>query len=229
MKTIFSIIISYLLICNTFAQRIVEETLPLSKNQEVKLEFDFAEDIKISTWDKNEVYVKATVNINVGEDNDKFQFNTKKGSGFVRIESEIKDLDKLYGNCTTIIIEDGDTTIINGNHTKMDLLFEVFLPQKTELTLSTINGDIELQGLTGPLDISTINGEIDLHIPSSHKANIEMSTINGTMYTNLDIDLTEEKTNLCKVGGDVKTKLNGGGVSIDLETINGVIFLRKAN
>jgi len=101
MKTIFSIIISYLLICNTFAQRIVEETLPLSKNQEVKLEFDFAEDIKISTWDKNEVYVKATVNINVGEDNDKFQFNTKKGSGFVRIESEIKDLDKLYGNCTT--------------------------------------------------------------------------------------------------------------------------------
>jgi len=133
------------------------------------------------------------------------------------------------GIALPIIIEDGDTTIINGNHTKMDLLFEVFLPQKTELTLSTINGDIELQGLTGPLDISTINGEIDLHIPSSHKANIEMSTINGTMYTNLDIDLTEEKTNLCKVGGDVKTKLNGGGVSIDLETINGVIFLRKAN
>lgn len=229
MKTIISIIISCLLISNTIAQRIVEESLALSNNQDVKLEFDFAEDIKVKTWDKNEVYVKATVNINGGENNDKFQFNTKKSSGFVSIESKIKDLDKLYGNCTTIIIEDGDTTIINGNHTKMDLLFEVFLPAKTELTLSTINGDIELNGLTGPLDISTINGEIDLHISSTHKANIQMSTINGTMYTNLDLDFTDEKTNLCKIGGDVNTKLNGGGVNIDLETINGVIFLRETN
>ena len=228
MKTIFSIIAFCLLFNIQYAQRIVEESMPLSNNQEVKLEFDFADDIKVYTWDKNEVYIKATVNINNGEDNDKFQFNTRKGSGYVSIESEIKDLDKMYGNCTTIIIKDGDTTITNGGHNKLDLLFEVFLPAKTELTLSTINGDIELKGLTGPLDISTINGEIDLHIPSSHKANIEMSTINGTMYTNFDLDLNDEKNNLCKIGGDVHTKLNGGGVNIDLETINGVIFLREA-
>lgn len=229
MKIILTTIVSCLLVINTFAQRIIEESLPVSNNQEVKLEFDFADDIIVKTWDKNEVYVKATVNINDGKDNEKFEFHTKKGSGFVSIESKIKDLNKLYGDCRTIIIKEGDTTIINGNHTRLDLLFEVFMPAKTELNLSTINGDISIIGLVGPLDISTINGEIDLHVASSHKANIEMNTINGTMYTNLDLDLTDKKSNLCKVGGDVYTKLNGGGVKIELETINGTIFLREAN
>jgi len=228
MKTIFSILICCLLISQTFAQRIVEERMPLSQGQGVKLDFNFADDIKVNAWYKNEVYVKATVNINNGEDNDKFVFYTKKGSGYVSIESEIKDLDKMYGNCSTIIIEDGDTIIINGSGNQLDILFEVYLPANTELELSTINGDIQLKGLTGVLDISTINGEIDLHLNSSHKADLKMTTINGTMYTNFDLQFSDTKTNLRKIGGDINTKLNGGGVIIELETINGTIFLRKA-
>jgi hypothetical protein len=228
MKSIFLIILCSALFYQISAQKIVEESLSVSKDQEIKLDFDFATDIKVNSWNKAEVYVKAIVNLNDGKDNEKFHFITKKGSDFVSIESEIKDLDKMYQNCTTIIIEDGDTTIINGGHNHFDLNFEVFMPSSHKLNLSTINGDIELVGLSGPMEINTINGEIDLHLNPSQKADLEMSSINGTFYTNFDLDLEDRKDKLCRVGGNVHTQLNGGGKSIELETINGAIFLRKA-
>lgn len=209
------------------AQRIVEERITLSKDQSISLDFDFAENIVVKSWDKNEVYVKATVNINDNEDNQNFKFISKKGSGYTSIKSEIDNLKNL--SCQTIIIEDGDTTYINGKGADMDLYFEVFIPGDYELKLETINGDIELQGLSGPLDINTINGEIDLFITDNLKADLSLRTINGTMFTDLDIEISQSKNNLCKVGGNVDTKLNGGGNEINLATINGTIYIRRAN
>ena len=228
MKAIFLLIVCCVVSFQISAQKIVEVTEPISSDQELKLEFDFASDITVTSWNKNEVYVKATVDINNGEDNDKFEFKTKKGSGFISIESKINDLDKMYQNCTTIIIEDGDTTIINGDHNRFDIDFEVFMPSSLKLQLSTINGDVELIGISGPMEISTINGEVDLHLDPNQKADLEMSSINGTFYTNFDLDIKNRKDNLCKIGGDVHTQLNGGGRTIALETINGAIYLRKA-
>ncbi|MBL7104960.1 MAG: hypothetical protein ISS18_11585 [Bacteroidales bacterium] len=228
MKTLTIILTLSFFSIQLSAQRIVEESMPVSSNQEIRLDFDFADDIFIKAWDKSEVYVKATVNINEGKDNNKFKFISRKGFGYISIKSEIEDLNKLSTNCRTIIIKNGDTTIINGMGAQINLTFEVFMPPDVELALETINGNIEIKGLTGPMEIETINGEIDLYISSDHKADLSMSTINGTMYTNLDPEFISEKDNMCKVGGDVDTKLNGGGVDIDLETINGTIYLRKA-
>jgi len=226
MKTLIMILVISFFSIQLSAQRIVEESMAVSSNQEIRLDFDFADDITVKSWDKQEVYVKATVNINDGKDNDRFKLISNKGSGYISIKSEIKNLDKL--SCKTIIIKDGDTTIINGMGAQMNLTFEVFMPPDVELSLETINGSIEIKGLTGPMEIETINGEIDLYISSDHKADLSMSTINGTLYTNLNLEFISRKDNMCKVGGDVDTKLNGGGVDIDLETINGTIYLRKA-
>lgn len=211
---------------NISAQRIVEESASLTSNQSIKLDFDFADKITVKSWDKNEVYIKATVNINDNEDNDRFKFFTKKNSGYVSIKSEIENLKDL--SCNTIIIEDGDTTYINGMGTQMHINFDVLLPANSDLELETINGDIELQGLSGPLDINTINGEIDMSVTENQKLDLSLRTINGTMYTNLDMEISQSKNNLCKVGGNVDTKLNGGGKEVNLETINGTIYLRRA-
>jgi len=227
MKTLLSIAILWLIVLQTNGQRTVEKKHTVSSNHKIHLEFDFADEINIQTWDKNEVYVKAIVNINEGENNDNFKFNVKEGSTFLSIESEIEDLDKIARECSTIIIEDGDTTFYSSNGAKMDLHFEVFLPDKLDTHVETINGDIQIKGLTGPMDISTINGEIELFIPYNLKADLNMETINGTMYTDLDLDIQNKKNNMCKIGGDIETKLNGGGSEINLSTINGVMYLRK--
>lgn len=226
MKTLFITIVVGMLSLQISAQRVVEETISLTKDQSIKLDFDFADNIIVKSWNKNEVYVKATVNINNNEDNENFKFITRKGSGYISIKSEIENLKHL--SCQTIIIEDGDTTYISGMGAQMDIDFEVLIPTNSELSLETINGDIELHGLTGSLDINTINGEIDMFVSDNLKVDLSLRTINGTMYTDLDMEINQSKDNLCKIGGNVETKLNGGGKEVNLETINGTIYLRKA-
>ena len=98
------------------------------------------------------------------------------------------------------------------------------------LVLSTINGNVEVTFSTvskdKPISIATINGEIDVTLPASTPANIEMSNIQGNMYS--DFDFHSDDKNMKKVGGgSVHAQINGGGVDIKLRTINGNIYLRK--
>ncbi len=227
MKTIYILLIIVSITLNVSAQRIVEKTIPVTKNQKIELDFQFADDIIVNAWDKNEVYVKATVNINYGEDNDKFEFDIFEGSSFIKIESEIKDLKKISKKGYRIIIEDDDTIITNGCHTKMDLNFEIKMPAGCELTIETISGNIEIKGVHKEMEINTISGDIDLSIPEDMKADLSMSTISGTLYSNLEVEFTDKHSRMHHIGGNIDTELNGGGVDIDLETISGNIYLRK--
>jgi hypothetical protein len=96
------------------------------------------------------------------------------------------------------------------------------------LHLSTINGDVDIFDWRGPADINTINGYIDSSIDPKLKATFEMSTINGGMYSNLDLEITDRDEKMrCLAGGDVEAMLNNGGVEMIYETINGDIYLRK--
>ena len=122
----------------------------------------------------------------------------------------------------------------------------------SELEVSILNPDISLENVTGPVILSLTNGDIDidfgtvnqnspisLHatngvidikLPANTPANIAMSTINGEIFTNFDIDFEKkEKDGLSYIGGGQKIKgtINGGGVDIKLETINDNIYLRK--
>lgn len=100
--------------------------------------------------------------------------------------------------------------------------------------LNVTNGDIEIDFGTvnqnAPIDIYAINGIIDITLPANTPANIALSTINGEIFTNFDIDFEQkEKNGLSYIGGGqkIKGKINGGGVDIKLKTINDNIYLRK--
>lgn len=121
---------------------------------------------------------------------------------------------------------------------------------ESDLEIRTTNGNISLLDVTGPVvanttngevkvvysslnqgkpsAISTINGDIDITMPASTKANLKTNTINGELYT--DFDLNQPKKNgLTRVGGIATTNAttNGGGVDIQLKTINSNIYVRK--
>ncbi len=122
----------------------------------------------------------------------------------------------------------------------------------SELEVSILNPGIQLENVTGPVILNLTNGDIDidfgtvnqnspisLHatngiiditLPANTPANIAMSTINGEIFTNFDIDFDKkEKDGLSYIGGGQKIngKINGGGVDIKLKTINDNIYLRK--
>ena len=71
------------------AQKVAEDGQPVNGQRSLSLDFPFADDILIETWDKAEVYVKATVNINDNEDNDLFEI--KSGASERRIYMEMDE------------------------------------------------------------------------------------------------------------------------------------------
>lgn len=107
-------------------------------------------------------------------------------------------------------------------------------------TINTIGGDLEVSfdkiNQSEPTSLASVNGIIDVTIPTSDKANIEISTINGNVYNNLDLKAVpkEKKEDRHAFGmeairmqGGTSYTLNGGGQKLFLKSISGNIYLRK--
>ncbi|MFA8435856.1 MAG: DUF4097 family beta strand repeat-containing protein [Marinifilaceae bacterium] len=228
MKKYISIVLFFLAITTTAnCQKVVEETTKISADDRISLDFQFADEIKVSTWNRNEVYVKANVSINNNLDNDAFRLKLRKRSGGVEIESIIDNMEKLQK--TTIIQqqhEDDERTVTT--HTlELDLFFEVKLPKNAKLSINTISGNVLIEGLRNEMEIETISGYVDLSLPSNQKADLVLNTITGEMYTDFDLNLKKQDGLHRYIKGKFTTALNGGGEEISLKTISGDIFLRK--
>lgn len=119
-----------------------------------------------------------------------------------------------------------------------------------EVEVASLNGDIKCTNVTGPLvlnsisgnidinisklnqnsptSISLISGDLDITLPVNSPANLELSTMTGTTYTDFDIKPETKNGDLKRIGGsNIETKLNGGGVSVSLSCTSGNIYLRK--
>ena len=226
MKILSLILFIGVLCLNLSAQKVVELSESLVGIEKTKLEFEFADSISIQEWNKNEIYIKAIVNINNNADNENFVFNSEKFSDRLTIESEIRNLEDLGVDKKVKDLETGEIIEINC-HIKLDIYFEVFLPKSMDISLETISGDIKVLGLIGNQKLNTISGNIDYSLLEKLKADIELSTISGEMYTDFDF-VIDDKGYYHYGHMNFTHKLNGGGSDISLETISGNIYLRKA-
>lgn len=207
------------------AQDIIEKSVPAGKSSQINIDFQFADQIIIKKWDKNEAYVKAIVNINDNEDNEKFSLTALETANGAELKSEIDDLDEI-GNEVEVYRHG---KIVRSDHClDMEIDFEIFLPEGAKIRLETISGDIEIIGFNNEIEVKTISGFIDVTIDSRSRNDILMETITGEYYSDLDLD--RDKKSEWKnhwIGGELETTLNGGGPRIKLETISGNIYLRK--
>jgi hypothetical protein len=175
--------------------------------------------------------------------------------------------------------ENNVLTIDARNPNEGDL--EIQVPARTNLSLRTQNGQIQVDGVDGEIEATTQNGtlrltnvagavvahasngsviaslrevtankpmsftsqnsSIDLTLPATVKANLRLRTINGDAYTDFDLQL---QPNAAAAGNDSRNgtrgrpraetdrtvvgAINGGGPDIDVRTLNGNIFIRKA-
>ncbi len=79
-----------------------------------------------------------------------------------------------------------------------------------------------------PISINTSTGIVDVTLPTDTKANLELRSNMGSVYTDFDLEIPRED-GMRSVGANrkIQAKLNGGGVNISLRSSTGSVYLRK--
>ena len=213
MKHITVILILCMFSCFTHAQKIVEKHIAFAQNQSIKLDIQIADSIRIITWNKTEVYAKASVNINDNKDNDIYLTDFDEQGNTIEVNAKFDDTKKVGYN---------DSCHCCCNY-KSKIYWDIYVPEQSAFSVETINGDIIIEGNTKAVKAHSISGFIDLSFAASRKADLKMSTISGTIYTDLAMNSNSKRDG----GNSVDAEYNGGGEDVELETISGDIFLRK--
>jgi len=195
----------------------VTESVALNGQSKLDLKFTFANDITFKTWDKNEVLVEVSVNIQDGKYNDIFTLETNKTPSTISIA-----MDKEMWN--KIPREDRR----NNCNWQTDLNYIVYAPKNMKISANTISGDYLLTYVGATMKLKTISGEIDVTIPSSQGLDFNVKTISGEVYSDINIKYPYGKEGLRQiVGRNVRGRIGNGGDESLFETISGNVYLRK--
>ncbi len=211
MKTYSILVIVWLCFGSIQAQQIIEKHIDFSGKESLALKIQIADSISLQTWNKNEVYIKASVNINDNKDNEAYITSFDEAGNTVVVKANFKD--KYFrgkNNCCN----------------ESDIYWQIYIPEKINFSIETIDANITITGQTREMNIKSISGYIDLAVPASKQANIDFSTISGRMYSNHELVLNKMHSGIPL---KITEKLNNGGDPIKLETISGDIFFRKSN
>lgn len=196
----------------------VSESIPVTSQTRLDLEFDFADQITFKSWDKEEVLVKVEVEINDGKDNDVFTLNSRSSATTIYIEMDEEMWEKIPK-------ERNGKQCCNYS-SRLD--YTVYLPNEMAVKSSTINGTYEFQYYDQRMQLKTISGGIDITIPKTMGMDFNAKTITGEVYSDIEIKFPNGKEGLRQVvGQDFFGRIHGGGLKSELETISGNIYLRK--
>jgi DUF4097 and DUF4098 domain-containing protein YvlB len=234
----FVTIITLLLVTGVSAARelkvLYEKTYHISSGKELKVDASVG-DVMISTWDKDEVYIKVLGN-QKAQDDVEFSFDgnedrveviaKKEGSFFnwfgfhgVALRFEI-NVPKKFNN--KISTSGGDIKLadVAGNNYLKTSGGDLWLKNtEGDLKASTSGGEITLDGNKGDISISTSGGDIDAQ---NFDGNLYASTSGG------DIKLkgTNSKIHAETSGGDINLEYWGPNKGIDLSTSGGDIYIK---
>ena len=209
MKRILYISILCLLSASLNAQLKIDKRLDYSGKNRIVLDIQISDSIKIITWERNEVYLTASVNINDNLDNDAYETEFSDSGSSIIVKARFKE-DYFKGK--------------KNNCVESEINWVAYIPEQADLSVESINADITITGQTGPMNIKSISGFIDLTVPVSRPASLDFSTITGTVYTNHLLTSLDKRSGM---PSGIRTNLNYGGQTIKLETISGDIFFRK--
>jgi hypothetical protein len=243
MKRILFFIGLLLTFSNLSAQKKVTATERSSGIDDVFVHVKFADHIEIKQWDKKEISVEATVNINNNEHNDYFRLETDKIGSTFTVKSDYGDFFKKYGNryyYNSKDDDDKDDRKCNCNN-ELDINYVIYVPKNMNLEVKSISGNAKVDSYVGRLELDLISGDIDV---KKHSQNMKLKTISGDIdiyvsdayfdaktlsggiYSDLDIEYSKDKKN--HGGNRIRATIKNGSATLKLSTISGDIFLRKS-
>ena len=170
----------------------INQTLDASADGDVNI-YNTSGSVTIEGWSRNEVEVTGTL----GEEVEEFIFERKRDTVVVKVKP--KKNQRSGGRSTSSHIT-------------------VRLPEGSDIDVTTISAEIDVEGVTGEQELQSVSGAISTQ---AFAAEIEVETVSG----HIDVvgsgeDIEAEPTTVS--GGIAVRDLSG---VIDLESVNGKLAL----
>lgn len=240
MRTILTLAVS-LVFGLTAAQTTINKSFSTDKNQKISLKFDYAELIKISTWDKPEVQILGTVNINENESNEAFQIKESKEGNSLVIEGKIAEMKNIPHR---IKVEKDNKKLIfktreeyqkyckenkvtfnsMTDEVDVDIKLEIKVPKSLMTQIESQYGLVEVKDFGGTINVNAIYGGIDATVLDKNIGKLSAETHFGQIYSNLDTKFTGKDSDDFRT---LVTATFGNGPQYNLESKYGNIYLRK--
>ncbi|MBJ6110714.1 hypothetical protein JAO73_16945 [Hymenobacter sp. BT523] len=222
------------------AQKIIEKSVDLAKGQRLYLNLKQGSSIRIRAGASGKMTLKASVSINQNRLNDALLLGTEQSGDEVKVTSEF-DKEMLRkaqpGDCPTGGSYYGDTYTYRSDGKARDgesyrqvcavIEYDITVPAGVSLRVSTLSGNIDIAGLTGPIEAKSLSGFVDVAWPATQGAELALKTITGEVYTDQDIAFSSEPRKNAIVGYQVRGTLKGSGPLVKLESISNDVYFRK--
>ena len=107
-------------------------------------------------------------------------------------------------------------------------LVNVTGPMSVKSVYGSVEANFSSLSQKGSISIHSIYDFVDVTLPATVKADVNLKTPFGNIYSDIDIDVkTTEKGMRVISGSDLKGTVNGGGVEVVLTSSYENIYLRK--
>ena len=217
------------------------KTVPLNADGRVSLN-NINGDVEITGWNKSEVQIDAVKTARDQQRLDEAQIEVNGSGNSVEIETHYPS--HHFSNNNPASVHYTLHVPQNARIDKIDLVNGALTLEKLsgEIKTNLVNGKLRASDLAGSADLATVNGSVDatytslnnvreiklqsvngsveLLLPQSPNAEVEASTVNGSIST--DFPLTVKGR---WIGKNMSGTLGSGGVKIELNNVNGSIHV----
>ena len=207
-------------------------------------------DVRISSWDRNEVKVDAIKYADTKERLDEAKIEVDSGKDYLSIRTKYPSHDNNWNWGSRNNPASVEYTLTVPRKARLDEIKLIngalnVTGVSGEVRASCINGRLEAHDLAGRAKLETINGRLDarfaqlagqdvelgsvngsleLTIPSDSNAEVQASTVSGSIGNDFGLRVNNHRY----VGHDLRGELGTGGAHIRLSNVNGHIEIRHA-
>lgn len=198
--------------------------------------------VNVAAWDRNEVQIDAVKTAKSEEKLREARIEIAGSGHEVDVQTKYPDHTNNAANVEyTIHVPRGaalqKVETVNGN-------IKIDGPQG-RIKTSTVNGKVEVWNAAAELEIESVNGEVKaslnsagksrvklnvvnggvaIQVPASVNAHVKASTVNGDIHSDLPLQVVRSKY---APGATVDSNLGSGGATIELQSVNGSIYVHK--
>lgn len=181
--------------------------------------------IKVTSYQGNEVVIKATSGFSADHNHDCDDCGKEKHKEKVKEKdrSAPAGMKRIASNPIELSASEKNNVVeIETNSWATRINLDIKLPENFDLNVSTVTGYIEVSGVAGTHEVSSVNGSVEMN---NVEGSILSNTVNGDIIVTFDDINSEEPMSFVTLNGDVDVTFPGSVKSIaKMRTDRGEIF-----